>query len=357
MSENPNENLDRNLGVCGAASAASAKGAEEIVEEIYECIKACAIALSATLQTDDTSYLASTNSSGDMQLGIDVAADALIEERLLALECVRGVCSEEKQGAVYKDLDSAPESKSAKSGAESSAESKDAKNGVEMPQGSALTAPKGGLLVAYDPLDGSSLFDSDLSVGSIFGIYDGVFGAEHIVAAAYVVYGPRLEVVFASAGAQGVKHSFYNGKEWVSKPNLALKPKGKLNAPGGTQKHWSSAHKALIDGFFAQGYRLRYSGGMVPDLHQILCKGGGIFSYPATADAPNGKLRKLFEVFPFALIYEKAGGEAIAPESSGACKRVLELKSASLHESTSCFLGSSEEIAQVRAAYASAGAQ
>lgn len=332
MSENPNENL----GISSAVGATSAKG----MEDIYECIKACAIALSATLQTDDTSYLASTNSSGDMQLGIDVAADALIEERLLALECVRGVCSEEKQGAVYKDLDSGAESKN-----------------IKPAQSSALEAPKGGLLVAYDPLDGSSLFDSDLSVGSIFGIYDGAFGAEHIVGAAYVVYGPRLEVVFASAGAQGVKHSFYNGKEWVDKPNLVLKPKGKLNAPGGTQKHWSGAHKALVDSFFAQGYRLRYSGGMVPDLHQILCKGGGIFSYPATADAPNGKLRKLFEVFPFALIYEKAGGEAIAPESSGACKRVLELKSASLHESTPCFLGSSEEIAQVRAAYASAGAQ
>ncbi|OBV29826.1 hypothetical protein BKN38_04635 [Helicobacter sp. CLO-3] len=346
MSENPNENL----GISSAVGAASAKG----VEDIYECIKACAIALNATLQTDDTSYLASTNSSGDMQLGIDVAADALIGERLLALECVRGVCSEEKQGAVYKDLDSGDLG----AGCGCGAESKGAKNGTESKckpaQSSALTAPKGGLLVAYDPLDGSSLFDSDLSVGSIFGIYDGAFGAEHIVAAAYVVYGPRLEVVFASAGAQGVKHSFYNGKEWVSKPNLALKTKGKLNAPGGTQKHWSAAHKALIDGFFAQGYRLRYSGGMVPDLHQILCKGGGIFSYPATTDAPNGKLRKLFEVFPFALIYEKAGGEAIAPESSGACKRVLELKSASLHESTPCFLGSSEEIAQVRAAYASA---
>jgi fructose-1,6-bisphosphatase I len=67
----------------------------------------------------------------------------------------------------------------------------------------------------------------------------------------------------------------------------------------------------MVDSFFKEGYRLRYSGGMVPDLHQLLLKGGGLFSYPATSDKPDGKLRKLFEVFPFAFIYKIAGGEAI----------------------------------------------
>ena len=67
----------------------------------------------------------------------------------------------------------------------------------------------------------------------------------------------------------------------------------------------------MIDDIFADGYRLRYSGGMVPDLHQILLKGGGLFSYPSTSDVPKGKLRLIFEVFPFAFVFEKAGGGSV----------------------------------------------
>ncbi len=277
------------------------------MQEIIQTIKECAILVSKALKTDNVSYLKSANSSGDSQLEIDVLADKLIEEKLLALDSIKGVCSEEKQEAIYKD--------------------------------------KGKILIAYDPLDGSSLFDSDLSVGSIFGIYEDNFSAQNIIGAAYIIYGPRLEVVMAF---DRVEHFFYDEKTWIKKPNLKLQEKGKLNAPGGTQQNWSKPHKELVDSFFAQGYRLRYSGGMVLDLHQILIKGGGIFSYPATSDAPNGKLRKLFEVFPFAYIYEKAGGEAI--DGMG---RILDLPCKNLHDKMPCFFGSKVEIAQVKSVYAS----
>ena len=276
------------------------------MQEIIQTIKECAILASKALKTDNVGYLKSANSSGDSQLEIDVLADKLIEEKLLVLDSIKGVCSEEKQEAIYKD--------------------------------------KGKILVAYDPLDGSSLFDSDLSVGSIFGIYEDNFSAKNIIGAAYIIYGPRLEVVIAF---DEVEHFFYDEQTWIKKPNIKLQEKGKLNAPGGTQQNWGKAHKELVDSFFAQGYRLRYSGGMVLDLHQILIKGGGIFSYPATSDAPNGKLRKLFEVFPFAYIYEKSGGEAI--DGVG---RILDLPCENLHDKTPCFFGSKVEIAQVKSVYA-----
>jgi fructose-1,6-bisphosphatase I len=102
----------------------------------------------------------------------------------------------------------------------------------------------------------------------------------------------------------------------------------------------------MIDSIFKMGYRLRYSGGMVPDLHQILLKGGGLFSYPATSDVPKGKLRMVFEVFPFAFVYEKAGGEAIDGQ-----KRLLELSPSHIHDTTPCFFGSQEEIGIVRKTY------
>ena len=118
-------------------------------------------------------------------------------------------------------------------------------------------------------------------------------------------------------------------------------------APGGTQQNWPSYHKEMIDGFFQEGYRLRYSGGMVPDLHQLLLKGGGLFSYPATSDKPDGKLRKLFEVFPFAFIYEKAGGEAIDGKTA-----IMQLPHSHIHDTTPCFFGSKYEIQKVKEVYA-----
>jgi fructose-1,6-bisphosphatase I len=123
--------------------------------------------------------------------------------------------------------------------------------------------------------------------------------------------------------------------------------KGKLNATGATQKYWKPHHKRLIEELFQEGYRLRYSGGMVPDLHHILVKGGGLFSYPATMDNPKGKLRQLFEVIPFALIFERANGRAIDEK----CNRLLELIPEKIHDRSSCFFGSKYEIEKVKEFY------
>ena len=132
--------------------------------------------------------------------------------------------------------------------------------------------------------------------------------------------------------------------------NIVLKQKGNLKAPGSTQNCWTPHHKQMIDDIFNDGYRLRYSGGMVPDLHQILLKGGGLFSYPETSDRPKGKLRQLFEVFPFALTFEKAGGGAIT-----GFKRILEIETTHIHDTSPCFFGSNEEIKRVLEVYKAHG--
>ena len=128
--------------------------------------------------------------------------------------------------------------------------------------------------------------------------------------------------------------------------NIVLKQKGNLKAPGSTQSAWAPHHKQMVDDIFNDGYRLRYSGGMVPDLHQILLKGGGLFSYPGTTDKPKGKLRQLFEVFPFALAYEKAGGGAIDGH-----QRLLEVETTHIHDTSPCFFSSNEEIKRVLEVY------
>lgn len=279
-----------------------------MTKDLIPAFKQCAQAISSLItRNNQIHYTQVQNPSGDKQLSLDIEADRVIAEILIKLDCIQGICSEEKKEAIYKE--------------------------------------SGNYLVAYDPLDGSSIIDSDLSVGSIFGVYQGSFEASNLIGGVYIVYGPRLEIIFASDGSEVSREALMDSN-WIKLPPLKLERKGKINAPGGTQKYWETKHKKLIEGFFEQGYRLRYSGGMVPDLHHILVKGGGIFSYPATLDAPKGKLRKLFEVFPFAFIYQKAGGNAIDGK-----KNLLELSIKDLHDTTPCFFGSQDEIEKVKQIY------
>jgi fructose-1,6-bisphosphatase I len=277
------------------------------MKEIFEAIKISAIKIDKTIKIGDTQKSENQNTSGDTQLKLDVASDVIIEDEFKKLNSIKEIMSEEKDDAV-------------------------------------TICEDGEYLVAYDPLDGSSLVDVNLSVGSIFGIYKNSFSGKNLVASVYVVYGPRVELVIADE-----KISFYrlDGEEFKYIDDLSLNEKGKINAPGGTQQNWLPHHKSLIDSIFADGYRLRYSGGMVPDLHQVLLKKGGLFSYPATSDTPKGKLRMNFEVFPFALVYELAGGEAIDDKGN----RLLDLEPSKLHDTTPCFFGSKSEIARVKEAY------
>lgn len=278
------------------------------LEPIFEAIKTSAFRIQEAITNEDTDYASQSNQSGDIQLKLDIISDLIIAEEFSKLPQVKSIASEEKE---EEDI----------------------------------LHPNGELCIAYDPLDGSSLIDVDLSVGSIFGIYDQKWDPKYMIASVYIVYGPRMEMVTAYKG--NVRHFIYRHGRFKELEQIRLKPKGNLNAPGGTQQNWEKHHKELVDSFFAEGYRLRYSGGMVPDLHQLLLKGGGLFSYPNTSDRPNGKLRKLFEVFPFAFVYELAGGEAIDQK----CRRLMELPCDDPHETSSCFFGSKYEIDRVREVY------
>ena len=275
--------------------------------DIFEAIQRSAIRIKNAIDTKDIGYSNQANSSGETQLQLDIQCDMIIEEELSHVLSVNTIASEEKEHPMQLN-----------------------KNGK--------------YFIAYDPLDGSSLIDVNLSVGTIYGIYEGDFGSKNMVASCYVVHGPRVEMVFAH---NKVKLHLLQGDNWEFVKEIRLSEKGKLNAPGGTQQNWTDYHKEMVDGLFKEGYRLRYSGGMVPDLHQILLKGGGLFSYPATSDKPEGKLRRLFEVFPFAFIYKLAGGEAINGKED-----LMALSHAHVHDTSPCFFGSKYEIQRVKEVYA-----
>ncbi len=278
------------------------------VNEIFEAIKRSALKIEYAIQNDKIEYSQNQNSTGDVQLKLDIKSDLIIEEEFSVIKSIKELASEEKEKAE-------------------------------------ILHPEGKYLIGYDPLDGSSLADVNLSVGSIFGIYENDYSGKNLKASVYIVYGPRVEMVIGYNDEVKFYRMNMDGNfNFVQ--NIKLNEKGKLNAPGGTQKNWTPHHKELIDSIFADGYRLRYSGGMVPDLHQILLKGGGLFSYPETTDVPNGKLRMVFEVFPFAHIFELAGGRSIDGKN-----RILDLIPKHIHDTTPCFFGSNEEIKKVKKAY------
>jgi fructose-1,6-bisphosphatase I len=277
------------------------------MQNIIDAIKTASIKIKSAIETGDLTKSDNQNSTGDTQLKLDILSDEIIQDIFQKQSNIKQIVSEEQDNIVDINSD-------------------------------------GEYLIAYDPLDGSSLVDVNLSIGSIYGIYKDSFKGSNIIASIYVVFGPRVEMVIA----QNNKVSLYRlyKDDFVYIQDIKLSAKGKLNACGATQKGWSSYHKKMIDDIFQDGYRLRYSGAMVPDLHQILLKGGGLFSYPSTTDKPKGKLRQLFEVFPFALVYEFAGGYAI-----DGYKRVLEIETTHIHDTTACFFGSKEEIDKVLRVY------
>ena len=277
------------------------------MKELLKSIKKAVFEISNELKNPDTSYSSTQNATGDKQLKLDLRADLIISEILSKCFSVKALISEEKEELLKLN--------------------EDAK-----------------FIVAYDPLDGSSLLDVNFSVGSIFAIYEGEARAKNLKAAIYSIYGPRLELVIAE---QKVELFRYQDEDFAFVKELKMSEKGKINASGGTQKEWSKTHADFIKSLFDEGYRLRYSGAMVSDIHQILCKGGGIFSYPATKNSLNGKLRAFFEVFPLAFIIQKAGGFS----TDGFNESLLDLHFDDLHATTPCFFGSSYEIEKLKQAY------
>jgi fructose-1,6-bisphosphatase I len=131
-----------------------------------------------------------------------------------------------------------------------------------------------------------------------------------MVGAMYILYGPRVSLVY-SVGKGVYEFTMNQLMEYtLTRENIRMEPSGNIYSPGGLRKKYSAENENFIKYLEEKGSKLRYSGGFVPDINQILIKGKGIFMYPALNDSPNGKLRLLFELNPMAFLLEQAGGLA-----------------------------------------------
>jgi fructose-1,6-bisphosphatase I len=218
----------------------------------------------------------------------------------------------------------------------------------------------GKYVVCIDPLDGSSNIDVNVSIGTIFSIYrrisepgsepdlkDVLQAGNKLVGAGYVVYGTSTMLVYSTgAGVNGFTLDPSIGEFCLSHPDIMTPKDGKVYSINeGNAAEFPEGVKTYLD--WVKGtnkeenrpYTARYIGSMVADFHRNLLK-GGVFIYPPTAKAPNGKLRLLFECIPLAFITEQAGGKATVGDGS----RILDVIPEKLHQRVPVIMGSANMV-------------
>jgi fructose-1,6-bisphosphatase I len=262
--------------------------------------------------------LGSQNSSGEEVQKLDILADNLLQSCLQNSGQCCGIASEENNNFVVIDS------------------SKDAS-----------------YVVVFDPLDGSSNIDVNVSIGTIFGIYRRLSSANDScnykdfmqsglqqVAAGYILYGSSTMFVYTTgAGVNGFTLDPSIGEFCLSHANMRIPSGGRtysVNYAKMAQFH--TGVQEFVTDCVSRSMEFRYIGSMVADVHRTLIK-GGIFMYPAIKNYPNGKLRLLYECNPLAFIIEQAGGKA-----STGTQRIMDMQMRELHQRVPIFIGSAELV-------------
>jgi fructose-1,6-bisphosphatase I len=271
----------------------------------------------------------SINIQGESQQKLDIYADEVFINALLASGECCGVATEENQSEiVFTDT----------------------------------FAQKGKYVVCTDPLDGSSNIDYNVSVGSIFSIYrritprgekvrneDFLQEGSKQVAAGYVIYGSSTMLVYSTGnGVNGFTLDPSIGEFCLSHPEIRTPEEGRIYSINeGNYVHFPQGIKKYIkycqenDPETFRPYSSRYIGSLVSDFHRNLLK-GGIFLYPENETAPAGKLRLVYECNPIAFLAEQARGAA-----SDGNQRILEIIPSSLHQRSPFYAGSKKMVLKV----------
>ncbi len=239
---------------------------------------------------------------------------------------------------------------------------------IEIPDG----LPTGDYFVVFDPLDGSSNIDANVSIGTIFSIYrrkspsdsqlmstDILQKGSEQVAAGYIIYGSSTMMVFTTGdGVNGFTLDPSVGEFLLSHPDIRIPEQGKIYSVNeGYYHYWDKPTLDVLAHFKAAGvsrrkpYSLRYIGSLVSDFHRNMIY-GGIFMYPADnrdPSKPGGKLRLMCEAAPMAFIVEQAGGMAIDGH-----RRILDITPDNLHQRVPLFVGSKKDVEQVLEIYSKA---
>jgi len=277
---------------------------QETVDKVFEAVAEAAPHIRAGI-LHRREYVGEENPSDEKQMEADVWANELLKEKITNIEGVGELASEEEQEVIECGK---------------------------------------GLSVSMDPLDGSSNIPTNNVIGTIIGVYNEEFpcSGENMISAFYVVYGPLISMVRTEDGKVNEyvleEKSGDRVEPYIASEDIEL-PEPQVYGFGGN-KNWSEKFREFEDEI-SKDLKLRYGGAMVGDINQVLHQ-GGLFAYPSRTDAPEGKLRLLFEANPIAFIMEKAGGSSTDTEQD-----ILEKPVEGLHERTPVFLGNEELIKKV----------
>jgi fructose-1,6-bisphosphatase I len=217
----------------------------------------------------------------------------------------------------------------------------------------------GKYVLLYDPLDGSSNIEANVSIGTIFSIHRKITDAERgteqdclqpgrdQVAAGYVVYGSSTMLVYTTGhGVHGFTLDPSIGEFLLSHPDMRIPTPAKriYSVNEGNYANWSDAQRAFVDhlknvdGSNPKPFTARYIGSLVADFHRTLLY-GGLFMYPPDRNSPQGKLRLLYEAAPLAFLAEQAGGRGSTGEQN-----IADVIPTSLHQRIPLYLGSKEYV-------------
>jgi len=219
---------------------------------------------------------------------------------------------------------------------------------------------QGKYVLLYDPLDGSTNIDVNVSIGTIFSIHRRVTGQQEgasdrdclqpgyrQTAAGYILYGSSTMLVYTTGqGVHGFTLDPTIGEFLLSHPSIRTPAVGRYYSVNESNwNRWSPAVQRVVgafkngDGGAVQAKNARYIGSLVADFHRNLIS-GGIFLYPAATNYPQGKLRLLYEAAPLALVVEQAGGRA-----TDGCRSILDIVPEDLHQKTPLVIGSRDDVA------------
>ena len=223
--------------------------------------------------------------------------------------------------------------------------------------------PRGAYLLLFDPLDGSSNIDVNVSIGTIFSVLRCPAGQESSeqaflqpgsqqVAAGYTVYGPQTQLVLTLGnGVFGFTLDREQGSFVLTQENMRIPTSTKeFSINMSNQRHWEAPVQRYVSELLAgdtgprgKNFNMRWIASMVADVHRILTR-GGVFMYPRDSREPSkpGKLRLMYEANPMSFIIEQAGGAATNGQ-----QRILDIQPEQLHQRVAVFLGSKEEVETV----------
>lgn len=226
---------------------------------------------------------------------------------------------------------------------------------------------KGPYLLLFDPLDGSSNIDVNVSIGTIFSILkapnstkpseaDFLQAGKHQIAAGYAIYGPQTMLILTLGnGVVGFTLNPDDGEWLLTKENITIpEDTAEFAINMSNMRYWDKSVKHYIDdclmgkdGPLGKNYNMRWIASMVADVHRVLSR-GGVFLYPSDAreSVKNGKLRIMYEANPMSFLIEQAGGKSINGKDN-----ISDLQPTRLHQRVSVILGSSNEVQRIQKYY------